>query len=124
MTRSIRNALAIALLAGQFACYSWNKVTLTDNQDAATRPTLIEVTRKTGGTYDVYYPVVRGDSLHGWTDQKRTGAAEFSLSELARARTKQISSGRTAAGIAIGIVGVFGIWWLLLLSSGGITLQY
>ncbi|HKY96281.1 MAG TPA: hypothetical protein VJL35_00365 [Gemmatimonadaceae bacterium] len=124
MTRFIRHAVALTLLAGQSACYAWKNVTLVENQDPKARPTVIEVTRKLGGTYDVYYPVVNGDSLNGWEDQKRTRLVRFALSDLTRARTKQISSGRTAAGVAIGIVGVFGIWWLLLLGSGGINIQY
>ena len=124
MTPFIRRAVALTLLAGQSACYAWKNVTLVEKQHAEARPTVIEVTRKLGGTYDVYYPVVKGDSLNGWADQKRTRLVRFALSDLSRARTKQVSSGRTAAGIGIGIVAAFGIWWLLLLGSGGIDMQY
>jgi hypothetical protein len=123
MTRlpSIRIAVASAFLAS--SCMTTKKVTLIENLDAATRPARVDVMFK-GTKYPLNEPFVRGDSLHGWQEGRPNHPLSFAVSEIERVTVQQLSSGRTVGLIGLGIVATFGFWFLLIVTSGGISPQF
>ena len=104
-------------------CYSWKNVTLVENADPATRPDAVEVTVNNGARYTLFSPVIRSDSLHGFSDKRHKMAASFAVSEVRSARTQQVSGERTALGVLMGLAAVVGIWVLLILTSGGLSVS-
>jgi hypothetical protein len=119
-------AMRRIILLGLFAttsCTGWKNVTLVENSDRASRPEEIEVTSK-GRKYVVHWPLVEGDSLRGWQDQKGTRPVSFALSDVQRARTSYVSAGRTMLGIGLGLALALGFWLLLIMGAGGIAPSY
>jgi hypothetical protein len=119
----IRSSILVMAATSTMACVVSKKVTLVENADPSSRPEEIEVTSR-GGVYVVHWPVVVGDSLRGWQDRAQSKRVAFAVSDVQRATVRQVSGGRTAAAVGLGLVAAFGIWLLLILSSGGIAPSY
>jgi hypothetical protein len=101
--KTARRFVAVLAAVSAMGCITSKNVSLVENQDPASRPQEIEVTSR-GGVYTVHWPVVEGDSLRGWQDRKRTRTSSFALSEIQRARVRELSGERTAVAFGIGIV--------------------
>ena len=119
--RLVFKSLAVAAVFSTVGCTTWKNVSLVENPDLASRPREIQVVSR-GGSYTIHAPVVEGDSLRGWADQKRTLPTAFALSDIQHARVKQVDEARTGLAILGGVVGVLGFWVLLFISSGGIQI--
>ena len=104
------------------SCTSMQRVSLKENHNPATRPERIEV-QSAGRTYEVYSPVVRGDSLHGWNDATQTEPVNLAISDIQRARARQFSSERTGAAVVAVVLGAVVLWTafvvVALASDGG-----
>lgn len=100
----IRNSIAILTTFWAFGCYTSRAVTLNENPDASARPASVEVVTTKGERLVIYKPEVRGDSIHGWLDSQSRNPAARAISDVAFSRTRQLSSGRTAALVVGAII--------------------
>ena len=115
-----RNYGSVALAVLSIGCHSWKTVGVEPNPDPASRPSKIEITTASRGSFTVYYPEVREDSLHGWFDDARENPAGFSVKEINSAKVRQLNGEKTASLIVgIGVLGL--LTWvsgmLLVLST-------
>src|SRR5689334_17708748 len=67
-----RNAIAGLCAALAMGCHTTRNVNLVENPDATTRPSRIEVVTKNGSSITVFDPIVRQDSVRGFSDDART----------------------------------------------------
>ena len=123
MLKSRSVSLAVVTTICASSCMTTKNVSLVENPSAATRPTKVEVTSR-GGTYTLNDPVIRGDSLYGWTEGRRNHTVSFAISDIQRVTTQQLSTGRTAAAIGLSFVAAVGFWILLIVTSDGISPEF
>jgi hypothetical protein len=97
------NGITAVFAALTIGCHATKNVNLVENPDATSRPSRIDVRMKTGSTVAVYQPVVRQDSLRGFSDESRVAPVTIAVSDIQSARTREFSGGRTAL-LTIGIV--------------------
>lgn len=112
--------IAVLWAASAIGCMTSKNVSLVENRNPASRPEQIEITSR-GGVYTVHWPVVDGDSLRGWRDRTRTNSSSFALSDIQRARIKELNAQRTAVAVSLGIVATV---FVLILSAGDIAPSY
>ena len=93
----VRNSIAVLSAFCSFGCYTWKPVTMNVNADASTRPARVEVVTTKSERVVIYKPEVHGDSIHGWLDSQSRIPVARAISDVASSRTRQLSSGRTAA---------------------------
>ena len=116
-------SIAIATMFCTIGCISWKNVSLVENTDGASRPREIDVVSR-GTAYTIHAPVVAGDSVRGWADEKRTARTAFALTDIQQARVRQVDGARTGLLVAGGAAATLGIWALLIIGSGGISPSY
>jgi hypothetical protein len=97
------------------ACQTWQPVTLVENPNAASRPDRLEAITVENARYIVYTPMVRGDSVRGWTDVERTHSIALATSNIVSARTRQVSGARTALVVIGATVAAVGTLFVLAL---------
>ena len=121
MKQFLRNLIATFCATATLGCYSWRPVALEENPNTNTRPEKLRVMTKGGASFDVYRPVVAGDTLRGWSDAQRTTPVAFPVSDVATARTRQLNEARTFLAIAGSAVGALvilsAIVWASFLAS-------
>lgn len=93
----LRKSIAVFAVTATLGCYTMKPVNLVENPDASRRPETIDITTSHGPELRIYGPVIRGDSLFGWYDEGRTRLATIGIDQIVTARTRQLSTGRTAA---------------------------
>lgn len=110
-----RNGIAAVFAALMLGCHATKNVNLVENPDATSRPSRIEVRMKSGSAVVVYQPVVRQDSLRGFSDADGVTPVSLAVSDIQSARTREFSGGRTAL-LTIGIVaaGLLAAWVALI----------
>ena len=101
----LRNVVATFFVAITLGCDTTKNVNLVENPDATSRPSQIQVLTKSGARIVVYEPIVREDSVRGYTGAERTTPVIVAVSDIQSARTRQLSGGRTAL-LTLGIVAV------------------
>lgn len=102
-----RAVISLALVINFTACTSAKYVTLKENPDGRTRPDKILVVLKTGSMLDVFGPVVRSDTLHGYTDHARRDSTAIPVSAIKQATVSQGDSDRTAAAVTVSAIVIF-----------------
>ena len=120
LRRCLRNAVAIFLATAISGCHVTKNVILSENPDATSRPSRIDVTTKSGSTLVIYDPVVQSDSVKGFSDPDRKNPTAIATTEIASAQTRQVSSGRTAllvVGIVAAVVGTLFILAAMAISN-------
>ena len=120
----LRRLIAIFAATANLGCYTVRPVSLVENADASRRPETIDVTTNHGPEMRIYGPVIRKDSLYGWYDEDRTRPATFGINEIVSARTRQLSTGRTAALLVGGGVVVIATAYLILVATLINSLQW
>jgi hypothetical protein len=103
------------------SCTTMQNVSLKENPNSATRPSQIDV-RSGGQSYVVYWPIVRGDSIHGWKDAVQTMPLSFAISDIQRARSRQVSTERTVAaviGVVAGAYVLVAAFFVIMFASDG-----
>ena len=100
----IRNSIAILSTFFSLGCYTWKPVTMNVNADASTRPARVEVVTTKSERIVIHKPEVRGNSIHGWLDSQSHIPVAGAISDVASSRTRQLSSGRTAALVVATII--------------------
>ena len=100
-----RNAIVGLCACLALGCHTTRNVKLVDNPDATTRPSQIEVLTRSGSRITIFQPVVRQDSVRGYSDEEQSTPVTVATSDILEARTRQFSGGRTAL-LTIGVVGV------------------
>ena len=119
----VRSSILVVAATWTMGCVVSKNVKLDENPDPARRPAEVELTSR-GTVYTVHWPEVKGDSLRGWNDRKRTLPVSFAISDVQRATVREVSSGRTAGLVGLGLVAAFGIWLLLVAGAGGFAPSY
>jgi hypothetical protein len=114
---TLRKLIAIFTATATVGCYTVRPVNLVENADAPSRPETIDITTHHGPELRIYGPVIRRDSLYGWYDEDRTRAATFGIDEIVSARTRQLSTGRTAALLVGGGVVVIATAYIILVAT-------
>ncbi len=119
--RQLRNAIVGLCAVFAAGCHTSKNVNLVENPDTTSRPSRIEVVTKSGSAIRVYAPVIERDSLRGYLDEERTNATVLAVSDIQSARSRQVSSGRTAAlvvAIVAAAVGTLFVLAIIALSQG------
>ena len=94
--RRFRNVVAGICAASAMSCHTTRNVNLVENTDATSRPSRVEVMTRSGSTIVVFDPIVRQDSLRGFSDEERRNPVTLATSDIQNAKTRQLSGGRTA----------------------------
>ena len=123
LRRCLRNAAVIFFTASTAACHVTKNVHLVENSDATSRPSRIEVTTRSGSTFFIYQPVVQTDSVRGFSDEDRKSPTAIAVSEIANARTREVSGGRTAL-LVFGIVAAALTTLIILAAMAFSTVDY